>query len=207
MLVPRTRVSSRIAARPVVAMTSADKDHGYVLKLADNTTENQHQNKLPKAPKSVYSKIVEDPGVDKTTKTVIQARLNRQKKKEYIQGLESQVTKFKSENVELRQREKQWEKHRKSLEEEIVYLKSVLANDSRLSSLLKNINGLKNVHLSSAFSQKRKIDADHDYLKRDRVGSATGGVCLHVDSDEVSLEFCSRCSNQSKRSRSTVDDR
>ena len=136
-------------------------------------------------------------------KAAIQARVNRQKKKKYMQELEESVANLKKENEVLRKSSGKLNKEKNALEEEVLYLRSVLVNDSALSSLLKNIGNVESVNLSSSFSSQRKRQAclDHDYqlpAKKLRVSlhnqkKLGGGVCLHVDKDQVSLEFCSKC--------------
>ena len=133
-----------------------------------------------------------------------QARLNRLKKKEYINGLEAEVSTLERENKGLKIQNLRLNRSKKALEEEVAYLKNVLANQSVLSSLLKNINGVDGVTLSTSFgsNSKRSLDTDHDYesqrSKRSRVETApsSGGVCLHVDKNSVSLEFCSACARK-----------
>ena len=139
-------------------------------------------------------------------KNAIQARINRQKKKEYMNSLESKVAELSKENEKLKADSSKMTLERDSLSEEVAYLKSVLFNESALAGILKNINNVGGVRLTSSFAASRKrraTELDHDYgarpaSKRSRVVTkdvaASGGVCLHVDKDSTSLEFCSRCS-------------
>lgn len=136
----------------------------------------------------------------KNKKNAQNAKINREKKKTYIKGLEDTVDCLKTENNSLKEEAKALKKEKCFLEEEVSYLKSVLANESSLSALLQNIPCVKKVNLSSSFlSSKRNAEEDHDYespAKKCR----KGGVCLHVEGENVSLEFCSRCAKMASKS-------
>lgn len=142
---------------------------------------------------------------EKNKKNAKQAKINREKKKVYIKSLEDNIDTLKTENVGLKDRMGKLEHHKNALEEEVEYLKSVLANQSTLSNLLKNIPNAK-VHLSSSFSdRKRGASHDHDYqgrVMRSSKKAKTAGVCLHVENENVSLEFCSSCSKNAQGSYS-----
>ncbi|ELT91634.1 hypothetical protein CAPTEDRAFT_162888, partial [Capitella teleta] len=109
------------------------------------------------------------------------------------------MSKLSKENKTLKKDVDSLQSDKQSLREEVSYLKSVLANQSTLSTLLKNIPHADGVRLSSSFGAERRLD-DHDYgkpAKRRRFFEAapSGGVCLHVrDGSNVSLEFCAHCS-------------
>lgn len=132
---------------------------------------------------------------ERNRKNAIQAKMNREKKKVYIKSLEDNVEQLKKENKTLKVNNEKLQKSYETMEEELEYLRSVLANQSALSSLLKNIPQVKNVQLSSTFSRKRKsIESDHDY-PLPKKSADLAGVCLHVHQDKVSLEFCAKCSS------------
>lgn len=140
---------------------------------------------------------------DRNKKNAVQAKINREKKKAYIKTLEDDVASLQSENVQLKNQNEEMKLSQDELLEEVAYLKSVLANQSSLSSLLKSIPNATNVNLQN-FSRKRSAaELDHDYptQKCAKINEAkvnTAGVCLHVDSDNISIEFCSHCSKSSK---------
>ncbi|XP_035657731.1 uncharacterized protein LOC118403236 isoform X1 [Branchiostoma floridae] len=128
------------------------------------------------------------------------ARQNRLRKKHYLQDLEGKVDKLEKENTSLKKENSKMQTVISSMEEELEYLKSVLANQSTLSNLLKNIDTMEGVSLTTSFPSNRKRKAgekDHDYSKgkKKRHTENSGGVCLHVNKDQVSLEFCSKCAH------------
>uniref|UniRef100_A0A1A8BGF4 CREB/ATF bZIP transcription factor n=1 Tax=Nothobranchius kadleci TaxID=1051664 RepID=A0A1A8BGF4_NOTKA len=130
-------------------------------------------------------------------KNAIAARLNRLKKKEYVSSLEKQVGLLSVENTGLKQENSQLTKRVEELEDETRYLRAVLANESMLAQLLSRLSGVNGMKLSSSLFQGPDSN-DHDYAlprKRARVveKQTSGGVCLHVDKNHVSVEFCTKC--------------
>ncbi|KAH3704503.1 hypothetical protein DPMN_079559 [Dreissena polymorpha] len=143
---------------------------------------------------------------ERNKKNAVQAKLNREKKKAYINSLQDEIEKLREENATIQAARQKDITEKKALLEEVEYLKSVLANESAIAGLLKNIGNVNNVKLSTSFGKKRNADLDdHDYSnvsqKKSR-NAKTAGVCLHVDDGSVSLEFCSKCSSMSKSSDS-----
>ncbi len=135
---------------------------------------------------------------DKSRKNAEAARLNRLKKKQYVEDLEKTCSSLKTENVVLKTRCHEYQQRCSRLQSEVQYLQSVLLNESTLSSLIKNIPQVKEIKLSSSFTRKRPIGEPEAGTpsKRSKNGGHSGGVCLHVAKDVVSLEFCSNCSKQ-----------
>ncbi|XP_054978206.1 CREB/ATF bZIP transcription factor [Sorex araneus] len=133
------------------------------------------------------------------------ARLNRLKKKEYVMGLESRVRGLAAENQELRAENRELGQRVQALQEESRYLRAVLANESGLARLLGRLSG---VGLRLTSSLLRDAPCDHDYARpmgaRPPEGppddDAPGGVCLHVDKDKVSVEFCAACARKAASS-------
>ncbi|CAH1792264.1 unnamed protein product [Owenia fusiformis] len=74
------------------------------------------------------------------SKNAILAREARQKKKEQLTELENANKKLLKENQCMKKSMNEMEKASKALHDEICYLRSVIANQSTLSSLLRNIN-------------------------------------------------------------------
>lgn len=166
------------------------------------------------------------------------ARLNRQRKKQYVQGLESRLQGLAAENRQLRDRNRGLCRRLRHLERETGYLRAVLANQSALGRLLSRLaghgGGRVGLRVSSSLweegeeeeaedhprwgetrlpSGENSNSSDHDYalpVPREegeeddpprRPGAATSpgptaGLCLHVDRDRVSVEFCSVCSRR-----------
>ncbi|XP_035864195.1 CREB/ATF bZIP transcription factor isoform X3 [Sander lucioperca] len=137
-------------------------------------------------------------------KNAIAARLNRLRKKEYVDSLEKKVGILSSENNVLKQENSQLTKRVEELEDETRYLRAVLANESMLAQLLSRLSGVNGMKLSSSLFQGPDSN-DHDYaLPRKRVKveekETAGGVCLHVDKNHVSVEFCTKCAESASTS-------
>lgn len=137
-------------------------------------------------------------------KNAIAARMNRLKKKEYVNSLERKVGIISVENNILKQENSQLTKRVEELEDETRYLRAVLANESMLSQLLSRLSGVNGMKLSSSLFQGPDAN-DHDYaLPRKRVKveekETSGGVCLHVDKNHVSVEFCTKCAESASTS-------
>ncbi|CAI8054711.1 CREB/ATF bZIP transcription factor [Geodia barretti] len=153
--------------------------------------------------------------MDKSRKNAEAARQNRLKKKKYMEELEQDRSRLRADNVVLKTRCTELQNRNRKLETEVAYLRSVLANQSTLSTLIKNIPGIPGVNLTSSFSRKRPGESAVDSAstssssstllpptKRSRggsnaIGSHSGGICLHVSKESVSLEFCAQCSLKS----------
>lgn len=177
-------------------------------------------NSPPTTPSSdasqVDTKKMSSSVVDKSRKNAEAARQNRLKKKKYVEELEQDQSKLRAENVVLKTRCTELTTKNRKLETELAYLRSVLANQSTLSTLIKNIPGTPGINLTSSFSRKRPGESADSAsssssttpsllppTKRSRGGLTgsslqhSGGVCLHVSKDSVSLEFCAQCSLKS----------
>lgn len=134
-------------------------------------------------------------------KNAIAARLNRLKKKEYVSSLERKVGQLSAENGGLKRQNSELTKRVEELEDETRYLRAVLANESTLAQLLSRLSGVNGMKLSSSLFQGCEAN-EHDYAlpeKRSRAeerAKGAAGVCLHVDQDHVSVEFCTKCAQR-----------
>ncbi|XP_041114571.1 CREB/ATF bZIP transcription factor [Polyodon spathula] len=159
-------------------------------------TDAQYQfQKLQRRGQKAQQFTADLPG--RSNRNAIAARVNRLKKKEYVSGLENKVTSLSTENKELKEENKQLSKRLDELEDETRYLRAVLANESTLAQLLSRLAGGNGMKLSTSLFKEPK-ENDHDYAlpgKRVKVEEkeTTGGICLHVDNNIVSVEFCSKC--------------
>ena len=134
--------------------------------------------------------------LEKNRKNAIAARQNRIKKKKYVVDLEEECSQLKTENVILKTKCHEFQTKASKLQAEVQYLKSVLANDSVLASLISNIPKAPEVKLTSSFRKRSRECSDSENTKKQKIQASNGGICLHVTKDVVSLEFCSDCSKQ-----------
>lgn len=179
--------------------------------------------------KQISGQEEDDPAmIDRNRKNAIAARENRQKKKKYVEGLENEVGKLKDENKTLKTRNDSMSNMILKLSDEVKYLRSVLANESTISLLLKSIAATPGISLRSSLVQssagnkeETATEKKSQYITRSRkrqsveeqssdvvepspskkaCRSNPGGVCLHVNSGKVSLELCARCEKKALQS-------
>lgn len=144
-----------------------------------------------------------DPQLERNRKNAEAARQNRIKKKHYLESLEKERSSLKTENVVLKTKCHEYQQRCQRLQSEVEYLKSVIANESALSGLIENIPNVSSVKLTTSFSRKRSNPGESKVqapAKRAKKTAYSGGVCLHVSKDVVSLEFCQNCSKQAAQS-------
>lgn len=176
--------SPQTSPLPLIQPTPASMPE---LKLSSLNTQGKNQDAEPKV-------------LERNRKNAEAARQNRQKKKQYVETLEKERISMRAENVVLKTKCRELQEKTRKLQDEVTYLKSVLANQSTLASLIQNIPNSPDVKLTSSFSRKRPVEGDTSTgasakrVKKD--STTTGGVCLHVSKDVVSLEFCATCSKQ-----------
>ena len=164
------------------------------------------------------SKTLEN--VERNKKNAENAREHRKKKKSYVLGLEKEVEQLRAEKNVLTGKTFRLEVRVDELQEEVDYLKSILANQSMLSKLLESLSMTPGISLSTSFcssrqntleeledgkentlatrSRKRACNSQKSAQqgvthKRSRK-TGSGGICLHVKENKVSLEFCRICS-------------
>ena len=154
------------------------------------------------------------------------AKEQRERKKKYVQELQDNIEELKKDKADLQQVTAQLNDKLEALRDEIRYLKGVITNQSELARILRSVANTPGISLSCGILQdceegndgktnKRKYDAPNDSgkkgvnlhqenSKRRKVDTtATGemspvdaGVCVHVQSGKVSLEFCAECSKK-----------
>ncbi|XP_013414911.1 uncharacterized protein LOC106176886 [Lingula anatina] len=87
------------------------------------------------------------------SKNAIAARENRQKRKKYVEGLQDENQQLKSQNETLMNQVESLMSTVKTLSSEVQYLQSVIANQSALSGLLKNIHNTPGVRFGTSLEQ------------------------------------------------------
>lgn len=119
------------------------------------------------------SKSNSNTGPRTMTKSAIAARENRERKKIYTTSLELRVKELDSENQSLKAKVNSMAKSLSSLDDEVQYLRAVLANQSSIAALLKNIPNCKtdgleltsmksnNTEPLNALQYKRKGSSDN----------------------------------------------
>lgn len=132
--------------------------------------------------------------LDRNTKNAIAARENRLKKKQYVEGLEKKNKELEKTKKIMQDKTEEQAERISDLEREVEYLKNVLHNQSALSSLLGSLDPDTSVRLSIAGQggKRRRGGGSKEVIPMSK------GVCLHVDGQTASLEFCSLCAMKAK---------
>ena len=202
-----------------------DRDSRTVAVLNSSTKANFTPPKLKGNPVSDED---EQAILERNKRNAVAARENRQKKKKYVEGLESDVARLKEENKTLKTGNENMSKMIVKLSDEVKYLRSVLANQSTISLLLKSVAATPGISLTSSLVQSsvdkdeetekenKKQQTDRQYVTRSKKrqseevmdstpskktrGITPGGVCLHVNQGKVSLELCAKCERKAMQS-------
>ncbi|XP_034392786.1 CREB/ATF bZIP transcription factor [Cyclopterus lumpus] len=179
-------------------------DLGFSTKDQDSEVEPSIGSSSDRMSSDSRMKMMQNQSNHTINKNAVAARLNRLRKKEYVNSLEKKVGILSTENNVLRQENSQLTKRVEELEDETRYLRAVLANESMLAQLLSRLSGVNGMKLSSSLFQGCDSN-DHDYaLPRKRVKveekETAGGICLHVDKNHVSVEFCTKCAESASTS-------
>ena len=153
-----------------------------------------HNNNGRKKRRRYEENPSEDPAFEKSRKNAIIAKRNREKKKALMDEMEKQCHKLTKDNTHLESDNGKLRHRVTTLEEEVYYLKSVLANDSSLSTVLSGLKSIGNLRFTTNLDPSK-------YSKKPVGSSSTGqqktlgGVCVHLDRHQrISVEKCSECS-------------
>jgi len=204
----RKKESSRVDA-----IVTSEKSKGNPAQMQSAAPSSSSSVKYPN----------EEEVVEKNRKNAEAARENRQKKKRYVESLERENADLKEFKTQTSAENSALKSQVDILKEEVTYLRSVIANQGTLSLLLKNISSTPGISLSTSFTapnadddeqaddsrraslRKRKSEsaASSEGPQAKKKSSAkqgtSGGVCLHVCKEKVSLEFCSSCSKNAEK--------
>lgn len=136
-------------------------------------------------------------------RAAIQARNNREKKKKYINTLEQTVGELKLENFDIKAKFMAKSKLCETLEKEVKYLRNVLANQSCISALLKNIQTTPDVVFTSSLLKPNNDSTDKG--KENMQNSKKRSVDENDNYDSSSKGVYVRATGSHKRSRPESD--
>ena len=203
---PNTRLRDAPVSRDVspAAVTPVDVITTIV---GDKVEENELYRDVVTKPIKHQVEINVEGAHNRSVKNAINARVNRQKHKQFVQSLEEENSQLKDRITSLERDRRKWEEEKSVLKQEITYLKNVVANDSTIARVLQGLGNVQQVRLSSGFAkqhqQQRKRHSGEDAMdaisekRAAQSGDVSAGVCLHVHNNDVSVEFCDRCANMS----------
>lgn len=210
---------------------SAGKSLSNVDSVPDGRKSTKRQPELKKAVKNVSNSTIEPQKSPTAAKSQAEkAKEQRERKKKYVQELQDNIAELKKDKADLQQVTAQLNGKVEALREEIRYLKGVITNQSELARILRSVantpgislscsilqdgedktnkrkygnalandSGKKGVNLHQENGKKRKVDK----MASGEKSPVDAGVCVHVQSGKVSLEFCAECS---KKANSITD--
>ncbi|XP_064621696.1 uncharacterized protein LOC135484291 [Lineus longissimus] len=152
---------------------------------------------------SEYEESLVDENGKKMTRNAINARENRMRKKQFIEGLQKSVKDLSSENGALKRQVSDMQSTIESLTKDVLYLKGVLANQSHLSALLRNIHNTPGVNFSSSFElpaplAEEDIDGDAGSPKTSR---KRDNDCLNTCSNDEENQIPHPSTSDTPRSK------
>ena len=148
------------------------------------------------------------------------AKAQRAKKKKYVEELQDTIAQLNTDKAGLQQVTIQLTEKIESLREEVSYLKGVIANQSELAAILRTVANTPGIEISCStlqepecsgkvnkrkweVSSKAESNVDDKNSKKRKINDDTNGevngkagVCVHVQSGKVSVEFCAECSKK-----------
>uniref|UniRef100_A0A2C9LPH4 BZIP domain-containing protein n=1 Tax=Biomphalaria glabrata TaxID=6526 RepID=A0A2C9LPH4_BIOGL len=141
---------------------------------------------------------------DSNSKNAIAARDNRLKKKQYIAGLEESLNVYRTENQQLLEENKKNKKTMQELKKEVIYLKSVIANQSTLAAILKNVAKTPGINLSSSFQYVKSGNNPASDSKN--VSAEIVNDIFKVTVNSVTNESVPKCSRNLRSSKPRLLD-
>ena len=172
---------------------------------------NADKNAVPL--KNADVKVVNANDEIKNRRNAIAAKKNRERKKAQLNALEREVDQLKAENDSYKKRCTALESGILTLNKELEYYKAVLANESVLSKLLQNIPNVSGINLTTSLGVRKRQNGTSPSRpakmikpSNGQLNPSTGGICLHVANNNVSLEFCSTCSSQAALASSVTSN-
>jgi hypothetical protein len=126
-----------------------------------------------------------------SSKNAVMARMNRLKKKSFMESLQSDVARLSDENIKLKQTLEGQSSLVCSLRKEVHYLKGVLANNKEISMLLKSIQntGLPVTSSLSKHTLSNQIHSTpyHNYVRKRSDSSISSSFSDLVDGNSATL--------------------
>lgn len=119
--------------------------------------------------------------MERCRQNAINAKRNREQKKARLAELEKRVEEGDRERDRLIEKNRELQEGMAELQREVKHLTNILRNQSRLSDILGKVSPVR-VSLGDAVPMQEEEGEE-----------LPGGVCLHVNGKEASLEICSLC--------------
>lgn len=125
-----------------------------------------------------------DPQMERCRRNAVNAKKNRELRKAHMAELEQKVEDVCRERDELAGENESLKEAKLKLEQEVKHLNNILKNQSQLSSLIGKL----------APSSVILGDLSASGNEEDQIISS--GMCLHVDGQNATIEYCSYCAKK-----------
>lgn len=125
-----------------------------------------------------------DPQMERCRRNAVNAKKNRELRKAHMAELEQKVEDVCRERDELAGENESLKEAKLKLEQEVKHLNNILKNQSQLSSLIGKL----------APSSVIVGDLSASGNEEDQIISS--GMCLHVDGQNATIEYCSYCAKK-----------
>ncbi|XP_042206203.1 uncharacterized protein LOC121855376 isoform X1 [Homarus americanus] len=124
-----------------------------------------------------------NPHMERCRQNAINAKRNRDMKKARMADLERKVEDVSRERDQLAGENESLREAKLKLEQQVKHLNNILKNQSKLSSLIGKLSP------SSVILGDMSSNGSEDDI-------ITSGMCLHVDGEEATIEYCSYCAKK-----------
>ncbi|XP_066976333.1 uncharacterized protein [Macrobrachium rosenbergii] len=124
-----------------------------------------------------------DPQMERCRKNALNAKKNREMKKAHVTELERKVLDVSRERDQLAGENESLREANVRLEEQVKHLRNLLENQSPLAALIGKLSP------ASVVLGEAPTGEDDDKI-------ISSGMCLHVDGQEATIEYCAYCAKK-----------
>lgn len=125
---------------------------------------------------------LEDPEMERCRRNAINAKRNREQKKAQLAELERTVESVSRERDQLAGENESLREAKMKLEQQVKHLSNILKNQSKLSEVISKLG------MTSVVLGEMTTSAEEEVV--------SSGMCLHVNGDETTIEYCSYCAKK-----------
>ncbi|XP_047500464.1 uncharacterized protein LOC125046661 isoform X3 [Penaeus chinensis] len=125
---------------------------------------------------------LEDPEMERCRRNAVNAKRNREQKKAQLAELERTVESVSRERDQLAGENESLREAKMKLEQQVKHLSNILKNQSKLSEVISKLG------MTSVVLGEMTTSAEEEVV--------SSGMCLHVNGDETTIEYCSYCAKK-----------
>nr|XP_045609183.1 uncharacterized protein LOC123764971 isoform X1 [Procambarus clarkii] len=179
----RTQALSASSAPDAAISTEEMPFRSLRVKRLSGTSDSSEPSPCGSKRKAYELEPQEDPLMERCRLNAISAKRNRELKKARMADLQRKVEDVSRERDQLAGENESLREAKLKLEQQVKHLNNVLKNQSKLSSLIGKLGP------SSVILGDISASGNEDEVM-------TSGMCLHVDGEEATIEYCSYCAKK-----------